>query len=135
MNTDIAAQKALDRLAKVGFDLLAEQERILAVVWTFESQVVNLGFARYFSSTAGNMACYSPIAFRSIGAPQKAEIAANANKVFGAGGPPGDRKTRRELVHAFNDAAKSTLDTLERAYYDSPEDVDELLELYLNKIR
>jgi hypothetical protein len=133
MNTDIAAQKALDRLAKVGFELLTEHEKILATVWTFEAQVVNRGFAHYFSSSAGDMAAYSPTAFTSIGALQKAEIAAKANRVFGAGGPPGDQKTRRELVRAFGAEARSTFDVLEMEYYQSPEDVDDLLETYINK--
>jgi NAD/NADP transhydrogenase alpha subunit len=133
MNTDIAAQKALDRLAQIGFGLLTENEKIVAAVWTFEAQVVNRGFARYFSSTAGDMARFSPIAFKSIGALQKAEIAAKANEVFGAGGPPANRKVRRELVRAFGANTKTAFDALEREYYESPEDVDELLELFLNK--
>jgi hypothetical protein len=133
MNTDIAAQKALDRLARVGFELLTEREKILATVWTFESRVVNQGFARYFSSSAGDMASFAPTAFRSVGAPQKAEIAAKANLVFGPEGPAGDRDTRRELVQSFGACAKKTFDELEREFYLSPEDVDDLLEVYINK--
>jgi hypothetical protein len=133
MNTDIAAQNALDRLAKDGFELLPEREKILATVWTFEAQVVNQGFARYFSSTAGDMAPYAPTAFKSIGAMQKAEIATKANLVFGAGGPPRDRKARRDLVSAFDADAKRVLDALEREFYASPEDVDDLLEVYIDK--
>jgi hypothetical protein len=133
MNIDIAAKKAFDRLAKVGFELLAEHEKILASVWTFEAQVVNRGFARYFSSSAGDMAFYAPAFFKSVGAPQKAEIAAKANGVFGAGGPHRDRKTRREPVHSFGAEAKRALDALEREFYQSPKDVDDLLEAYINK--
>ena len=132
MNTDIAAQKALDRLAKVGFEMLTEHEKIVAVVWTFEAQVVNRGFVSYFSSSAGDMAFYAPTAFRTIGALRKAEIAAEANVVFGAGGPPRDRKARRELVHAFGATARRSLDALETRFYQSPEDVDDLLEVYIN---
>jgi hypothetical protein len=133
MNTDIAAQKALDRLAKAGFEMLSEDEKISAAVWTFESQVANRGLARYFSGSAGDMAFYVPTAFNAIGALQKAKIAAEANKVFGAGGPPGDRKTRRELVRAFGAEATRLFDALEREFYQSPEDADDLLEVYLNK--
>jgi hypothetical protein len=133
MNTDVAAQKAFDQLAKVGFDLLAEQEKILAAVWMFEAQVANRGFAKYFSGSAGDIAFYAPTAFKAIGARQKARIAAKANGVFGADGPPKDRAARRELVHAFGAKAKRLLDALETEFYESPEDVDELLEAYLNK--
>jgi hypothetical protein len=133
MNTDIAAQKALDRLAKVGFEMLAESEKILAVVWTFESQVTNTGFARYFSSSPGDMAFYAPTAFGAIGALQKAKIADEANKVFGAEGPPRDRKVRRGLVQGLGAESKAAFDALEREYYESPEDADELLEAYLGR--
>lgn len=133
MNTDIAAQKALDRLAKVGFEMLAEHEKILAAVWTFEAQVANRGLAKYFSSHAGDMAFYAPAAFKAIGAVRKAKIASKANEVFGAGGPFRDRKARRERVHAFGAKARRSLDALETEFYESPEDVDELLEAYLNK--
>ena len=133
MNTDVAAQKALDRLAKVGFQLLAEHEKILAVVWTFEAQVINRGFAKYFSSAAGDMAFYAPTAFKAIGAVQKAKIAAQANEIFGAGGPPRDRRVRRELVQTFGAKIRKSLDALETEFYESAEDVDELLEDFFKK--
>ena len=133
MNTDIAAQRALDRLAKVGFEQLAKQEKILAAVWTFEAGVANRGFARYFSSPAGDMAFYVPIALQTIGAPGLAELAAKANAVFGADGPPNDRKTRRERVRALGDDARKLFEVLETQYYESKEDADDLLEAYLDK--
>jgi hypothetical protein len=133
MNTDIAAQKALDRLAKVGFEKLAGREKILAAVWTFEAGVANRGFARYFSSPAGDMAFYAPTALKTIGAQGMAEIAAKANEVFGANGPPRDRKTRRERVRAFGGEIKRLFEALETRYYESKEDVDDLLEAYLDK--
>jgi hypothetical protein len=133
MNTDIAAQKALDRLAKVGFEQLAEQDKILAVVWTFAAGVANRGFARYFSSSAGDMAFYAPTALQTIGAPGMAELAAKANEAFGAGGPSKDRKTRRVQVRALGDDARKLFEALETRYYDSKEDVDDLLEAYLDK--
>jgi hypothetical protein len=133
MNTDIAAQKALDRLAKVGFEMLAGHEKVLAAVWTFEAQVTNRGFAKYFAGAAGDMALYAPTAFRAIGALRKAEIAATANEVFGAGGPPGDRTARREVVHAWGAKTKRSLDALETQFDECPEDADELLEAYINQ--
>ena len=133
MNTDVAAQQALDRLAKVGFDLLAEREKVLAAVWTFEAQITYRGFRRYFSSAAGDMADYVTAAFKIIGASQKATIAANANEVFGKGDPPKDRKARKELVQAFGANTRKLLGALETEFYESPEDADELLEAYLNK--
>ena len=133
MNTDIAAQKAFDRLAKVGFELLAEHEKVLAAVWTFEAQVTNRGLAKYFASAAGDMASYAPVAFKKIGALRKAEIAAKANEIFGAGGPPGDRTARREMVHAWDAKTRRSLDALETEFEECSEDADELLEAYINQ--
>jgi hypothetical protein len=133
MNSDVAAQKAFDRLAKVGFEQLTETEKVLATVWTFAAEVANHGFVKYFSRAAGNTAFHAPAALTAIGAPGLAEIAAKANAVFGDGGPPADRDVRLGLVRALDDKARKSLETLETRYFESPEDVDELLEAYLNR--
>ena len=62
MNSDLAAQRALDRLAKVGFEKLSSLDKVLAAVWTFEADVGNRGFSRYFGGSAGDMAYYVPSA-------------------------------------------------------------------------
>ena len=67
-----------------------------------------------------------------IGAVGKAEIAVRANNVFGAGGPPRDRKKRRAIVRTFNDETRRMLQGLETLFYESQEDVDDLLEVYLD---
>lgn len=91
MNSDVAAQKAFDRLAKVGFERLTEQERILATVWTFDAEIANRGFAKYYSRPAGDPASFAPTALTRIGAVGPAEIARKANNVLG-------RKARREIA-------------------------------------
>ena len=48
MNTDIAVQQAIDRLAKVGFDTLSIAETTIAAAWLFEAGVLNDGFKRYY---------------------------------------------------------------------------------------
>jgi hypothetical protein len=133
MNTDLAAQKALDRLAEAGFEKLTDSDKILASIWTFEAGVANRGFASYFSSAAGDLAFYVPTAYKTIGATGVAQIAASANEVFGAGGPPRDQKERRRIVRGFGDETRMTLTSLESQFYDSPEDLDDLLEIYLGK--
>ena len=133
MNTDIAAQRAFDRLARVGFEKLTDSEKILASVWKFQAEVANGGFVCYYSSLAGDVAFFVPSALITIGSVGMAEIATKANRVFGADGPPKDRKDRRALVRAFGDEIRKTLTALESQFYDSSEDVDELLELFLNK--
>jgi hypothetical protein len=131
MNADLAAQRALDRLAKVGFEGLSDTERVLATVWLFDAKVANGGFAAYFSGPAGDLAFYAPRALTAIGADQMARIAARANGLFGPAGPPQGRDARRESVRGFSAAKGPEIDVLEALFYECPDDLDELLEAFL----
>ena len=133
MNADIAAQKAFDRLAHASFEQLSATDKILAAIWSFDAGVSNNGFASYFSSAAADMAFYVPLALKTIGAAGMAEIAAKANDVFGVSGPPKVRKDRQAMVRAFDRGIKDRLTALESQFYESPDDVDELLESYINR--
>ena len=133
MNTDLAAQKAIDRLAEVGFEKLTDSEKVLAAVWKYQAGVANNGFLRYFSSPAADTAFFVPTAFTAIGAAGMAEIAAMANRIFGPDGPPADCAERRACVKGFGDDARQKLTALEERFFNSPEDPDELLEAYLSK--
>lgn len=131
MNADMAAQKALDRLKKVGFDALTEQEKTLAAIWGIEAEVDNGGFAHYFSSAAGDLAFYAPQALKNIGALDLSELATQANAVFGSDGPPRSRAPRRNLVDAFSEEDSQTLEPLDDLFLESGDDTSELLEAYL----
>lgn len=131
MNTDLAAQRAIDRLAKAGFDGLNETDKTLAAAWLFDAGVSNASFEGYYSGKRGNTAFYAPAALRTIGATQMAAIAAEANAVFGPDGPSHDRGARQELVRALPQLSRRLLADLEQRFYDCDEDIDALLEAYL----
>ena len=131
MNTDIAAQRALDRLEKDGFDALTDTEKTLATTWLIEAGVRNGGFARFFASDRGNVAFYAPAALRAIGANQLAGIAAEANAVFPPAGPPRDHNARQALVRALDESKLRTLESLDNRYCTGAEDTDLLLEVFL----
>ena len=97
----------------------------------FDAGVGNNGFERYFASKRGDLAFHAPAALRKIGATQLAEIATEANAVFGPDGPPRDHKTRQALVRRFKKSTRSTLEALERRYYINSEDFDMLLDAFL----
>jgi hypothetical protein len=134
MNTDLAVQRALDRLDKNGFDALTEADKTLAAVWQFDAGVENNGFAKYFASRRGKIAFHAPAALQAIGANQLAGIAAEANAVFGTAGPPQDYDSRRALVRGFDERTLRILEALEERFYACPEDSDELLEAFLTRI-
>ena len=133
MNADLAAQKALDKLAKAGFDALTEVEKTLATVWSIESAVDNEGFEHFFNHPSGDLAFYAPKALTNIGALNMAALAAKANAVFGAGGPPRDGEKRRAMVKTFDAKAAKTLSDLDDAFLESPDDTDALLDGYIAK--
>lgn len=131
MNADLVAQHALTHLAKAGAGGLAEVEKTVAAVWLFAAGVGNNGFTGYYRSTRGDLAFHAPEALAAIGAHQLAEIAAQANFVFGANGPPADRQLRRECVRKMSQEDRRRLAQLEERYFTCEEDIDELLEAYL----
>ncbi|MBI5691854.1 MAG: DUF4375 domain-containing protein [Verrucomicrobia bacterium] len=133
MNTDLAAQRAIDRLDKRGFEALTETEKVLATVWCTAAGVGNNGFLRFYKSKRGNLAHYAPTAFGKIGAIQLAAIMAEANSMFGPAGPGQERSTRTTQVLGLDDAARRGLGALEERFYASTEDEDELLEGFLNQ--
>ncbi len=133
MNTDLAAQRAFDRMRKIGFDQLSDEDKILATIWTFAAAVSNRGFAEYYSRPEGSMAFFAPTALKIIGALDMAKIAAQANEVFGADGPSRDRDARRKQLGSVGPDAKSRFAALQTKFFESPDDVDELMEMYINR--
>jgi hypothetical protein len=131
INADLAFQKILDRLDKLGVAALTEKEKTVAAAWLFEAGVGNDGFARYFADRRSDLAFYAPTALRTLGAPQLAGLAEQANALFGPGGPPADRAARCRCLDALPESARRTFDDLERRFDDCPEDIDELLEKFL----
>ena len=133
MITEIAAQEAMDRLEEYGFEALTETEGTVATVWLFLAGVANNGFASYFASKRGNLAFNAPSALRSIGATRHAEIAAEANAVFGPGGPAKNLMLRSDSVKALPGSAQDAFAALEKRYFDCDEDVDSLLDDFVAK--
>ncbi|MBK8478859.1 MAG: DUF4375 domain-containing protein [Opitutaceae bacterium] len=133
MIVDLAAQRAMDHLKKVGFDRLSEAERILATVWQFAAGVANHGFASYYGSRRADLAFHAPAALRAIGAEELATIAAAANAQFGPDGPSSDPKVRAEQLRQFGEPVFRAFDSLEQRYFDAEESVDALFEAWFER--
>lgn len=133
MNTDLAAQAAMDRWNEAGFEALSGEEKVLVTVWSFESKVANGGFAQYYRATAGDLAFYAPAALREINAQQLAALAAEANAVFGGNGPPRDREARRDAMEGLGHNAVERWREMEARFFRCDEDCDELMEAFLER--
>ena len=131
MNADLAAQHAMDRCAEVGFEGLTESDRTLATVWQFASGVGNGGFKGYFASSRGDLAFHAPAALHAIHALALATIAADANRLFGPDGPPKNISERRARIDEIAANRTQDLRSLDDRYFACEEDVDELLEKFL----
>jgi hypothetical protein len=134
MNTDLAAQQALDRLAKVGPAKLTKVEKTLATCWLFDAGVSNSGFARYYTGKNGDLAYYVPTALKTTGARQLLPIAVEANALFGPEGPSPDREIRRRQLADLPDFARGAFTQLEARYAAAEQDIDDCLEVYLDRI-
>jgi len=134
MNVDLAAQRAMDHLAKVAFDHLSESERILAAVWQFAAGVSNNGFAGYYTSRWADLAFYVPAALQQIGAAGLAEIDRQANALFGPDGPSPECKVRASQLQQLGEAVQRKLAALDDRYFDIKEDVDELLGTWFRRL-
>jgi hypothetical protein len=132
MNADLAAQHAFDRMAREGFEALDERAKNIAAAWLVSGKVANDGFGRYFAGATGDLAYYAPAAFRGIGAFALAEIVEDANRLLGAEFLRRERAARAERVRALEDAGRGPFDALEARFYACPDDVDLLLDAYVN---
>ncbi len=130
MNVDLAAQRAMDHFEKVGFDRLSEPDRILATVWHFAAGVSNSGFSGYYVSRRADLAFYAPSALQKIGAAELAAIATEANALFAPDGPSPDHKVRAEQLRQLGEPVRCQFTALDDRYFDTEEDVDELLETW-----
>jgi hypothetical protein len=135
MNADLAMQRALDRLHKVGFEKLSEQDKTLACVWSFDSKVANGGLEHFFKSADGEMAYYMPKAFRAVGLKPLAEIAEQANAVFGPEGVPTNRERRTEILQQLPSDSRRVFDKLEAQYFEYPTELNEPVEQYLTRMK
>ena len=130
-DVDASFEASLSRFDGSNFDQLNEVDRILVTIWGIEAEVNNGGFDQYYFNGAGDQAFFAPDALAAIGASKMAEIARNANAVFGPAGPPRapDDRQARLLELTAND--KAPWDALDRAFQDYPDDIRALLETFL----
>lgn len=133
MIVDLAAQRAMDHLAKAGFDHLSDSERILATVWQFAAGVANDGFAGYYRSRRGDLAFHAPEALRAIGSLELAKVAEEANAQFGEDGPSPNRSLRAAQLRELGHEAHCVFTVLERRYFEAEESIDALFEAWFER--
>ena len=86
--------------------------------------------AGYYVSRRADLAFYAPSALQKIGAAELAAIATEANALFAPDGPSPDHKVRAEQLRQLGEPVRCQFTALDDRYFDTEEDVDELLETW-----
>ena len=131
MNIEQAFEKSLIELESKGFDGIREPERVLATIWSVEAEVNNGGFDQLFYNSAGDLSFYATKALNSIGAHKMAAITQKALDLFGEGGPPKDRNQRVEALESISEKHEEYLNKLDYEFAEYPDNVQELLLVYV----
>lgn len=91
----------------------------------------NGGFAQFFENSAGDHAMETIEALRTLGAPRVAALVSEAVSVFPDGRPATDRERRQQQLDRLAPQARATLDRLDNAFYEYPENLTALERAYV----
>lgn len=92
------------RYEKLGFEQLAEPERVIFCTWQFVCEVNNGGFHQFLKNPSGVFAEEAVLALEKVEMPFAASLLRRALAAFP--GTPGDFDLLNELTEAFFDSAE-----------------------------
>ena len=127
----------IDRVhkTKTGFGSLPHGDRLYYLVNVLCGEVHNGGFDQFFSNSSGNRYAETKAALFEAGAPASLSLLQQAKRaLFGDDDFPVDRMTRCKLMRTSSEAhldfklASSTLDELDRKFYNDPDNLGDVLE-------
>lgn len=123
--------KILAQAGRVGVEQLPPEQRTVAAVWLLAADVDNGGFDQYFFNASGDLAAFAPSAFREIGAPDVAEIVAEAVGAFGEDGPATDQTERHQQMQRLAPAKRKQWMELDARFLQHAETIPGLLRSYV----
>jgi hypothetical protein len=118
----------MDRFEREGAEGLSEPQLYYLTLSWLDAEVRNGGFSQYFFNSSGDLAEHAVDAAKAVGATRAARLIQKAVALFGRDGPDSDRDERMDQLSAVSLEALEKLDT---QYYDCPDDLRELLPLYV----
>jgi hypothetical protein len=124
-----------NKIRRLGFDHLSQQEKVLHHVILIELEVEKGGFNAYFFNSSGNYAQDTPEAFDAIGAHQAAKIVRQAISLFPGGGPPRDQATRDALFDLVSDDIAARWRECDQMFRDNMEPIGDMLIEYMKSNR
>ena len=112
-------------------DALSAPERTVYITMTTESEIMNGGFDQFFNNSTGNFSGEIVEAFMQIGAVQTAAICRKALSVFGRELPADWTERQKLLEEICSDEIYDALEECDDAFYERPEDLDQLNHAYV----
>jgi len=132
---DVAVGNVYTRYAETGYQSLADSEKALLCVYMLNGEVNNGGFDQFYFNSSGDIAWDTPRALEAMGAMKTANLARQANAMFGDEGPSADRAKRWKQMDALPEAAKKRWDELDTEFFRDEEHLYELLRQYVQTHR
>lgn len=123
------AQKAF----RVGVESLTDEERMILAVEAFENQVNNGGYHQFFGNSSREYASVIVNALREIGCPVTAGITERALEVLGR--MPMSESELANLSWEQNRDRSAALEECDQAFFESREQIDELLFAFIRSRR
>ena len=111
-----------------GFETLSENEKQYYAVGLLDGEVYNGGFVQFFDNTSGEYYRYSELGLIRIGAKESLRLL-RESKLAAFGNSPVPKDQTQRWSHT-NDEVTKKLDDLDSKYYETKEDVGELLEAF-----
>jgi hypothetical protein len=126
------SDRVFDRYGKLGYNKLAQPEKVLACVWGLEGEVNNGGFDQYYFNSSGDHALDAVPSLEAIGAKHTANLVREANALFGDAGPSPDRFTRQKQLDALGDAKTKKMNEIEEEFFKYKDKLGQLLQSYVS---
>jgi hypothetical protein len=130
----VAFDQAMDqKAARIGYDNLTEEERIILAIEALECEVNNGGYGQFFINSSRK---YAPIivdALRRIGCPKTAEITQKAIQIV-----RNTPMTHEEIEYGTwkeNKERQKLLDKCDTMYFQWPENIEESLFAFIKANR
>lgn len=112
---------------------LNDEENLIYSIAIFELEMNKGGFDQYFFNTSGSLDFLTLESLEKVGATKTKSLLEQAIQIAYDGDIPSDWDERQEKLLNLDKKAKEKLNELDEAFYKYEENIEELVNAYLNK--
>ncbi len=123
----------VERIESKGFDALTDAEQYYFAIWWLEGETNNGAFDQYFYNSSGELAHEALQGLKQVGAYRMADIFQAAISLFPNAHVPKEREQRNKILETFSTQQEESLNRLSSEFTDYPDDLESLLNAYVEK--